>query len=65
MDQLYNIYKKITKNPKISRNELKEWYDDYRVTGEHLYNPRAIVSTLRDNQLTNYWNCLLQKNEEA
>ena len=30
VDQIYNIYKKITKNPKILRIELKEWYDGYR-----------------------------------
>ena len=27
VDQLYDIYKKITKNPKILRSELKEWYE--------------------------------------
>lgn len=58
VDRLYDIYKKITKNSKISRSELKEWYGNYC-----LYNPRAIVSALRDNQLTNYWN--YRKNKEA
>ena len=56
VDQLYDIYKRITKNPKISRNELKEWYDGYRAAaGEYLYNPRSVVCALRDNQLANYW----------
>ena len=54
VDQLYDIYKRITKNPKISRNELKEWYDGYRAAaGEYLYNPRSVVCALRDNQLAN------------
>ena len=56
VDQLYNIYKKITKNPKILRIELKEWYDGYRAAaGDYLYNPRSVVCALRDNQLANYW----------
>lgn len=56
VDQIYNIYKKITKNPKILRIELKEWYDGYRaVAGDYLYNPRSVVCALRDNQLANYW----------
>lgn len=55
VDQLYNIYKKITKNPKILRIELKEWYDGYRAAaGDCLYNPRSVVCALRDNQLANY-----------
>ena len=54
VDQLYNIYKKITKNPKILRIELKEWYDGYRAAaGDYLYNPRSVVCALRDNQLAN------------
>lgn len=56
VDQIYNIYKKITKNPKILRIELKEWYDSYRAAaGDYLYNPRSVVCALRDNQLANYW----------
>ena len=56
VDQLYNIYKKIAKNPKILRIELKEWYDGYRAAaGDYLYNPRSVVCALRDNQLANYW----------
>ena len=56
VDQLYDIYKKITKNPKILRSELKEWYDGYRAAaGDYMYNPRSVVCALRDNQLANYW----------
>lgn len=56
VNQLYNIYKKITKNPKILRIELKEWHDGYRAAaGDYLYNPRSVVCALRDNQLANYW----------
>ena len=56
VDQLYDIYLKITKNAKISRQELKEWYDGYSTAaGDYLYNPRSVVCALRDNQLANYW----------
>lgn len=56
VDTLYSIYQKTTKNPKISRDDLRIWYDGYHTAGgEQIYNPRSIVCALTDNQLRNYW----------
>ena len=56
VDMLYSRYKNYTKNPRIERNELQEWYDGYYTAArERLYNPRSIVCALSDNQLSNYW----------
>lgn len=56
VDALYSIYKKNTKNVKISRKDLAVWYDGYHTAaGSRIYNPRSIVCALTDNQLRNYW----------
>lgn len=56
VDRLYEIYRKKVQNPKISREDLRIWYDGYYTAmGERLYNPRSIVLALTDNQLRNYW----------
>lgn len=56
VDVLFEIYLNTTKNPKISRDSLREWYDGYYTAfGDRLYNPRSVVCALRDNQLANYW----------
>ncbi|MCI9380290.1 MAG: AAA family ATPase [Dorea sp.] len=56
VDVLFEIYLRTTQRPKITRNDLQDWYDGYRTAGgERLYNPRSIVSALTDNQLKSYW----------
>ena len=56
VDILYRRYLKNTKNPQITRDSLREWYDGYHTaSGERLYNPRSVVCALSDNQLANYW----------
>lgn len=56
VDMLYTIYQKTVKNPKITRDDLRIWYDGYHTAGgERMYNPRSIVCALTDNQLRNYW----------
>lgn len=56
VDRLFEIYLKTTKNPKISREDLKIWYDGYHTaSNERLYNPRSVVCALANNQLANYW----------
>ena len=56
VDRLYDIYQHETKNPKISREDLRVWYNGYHTAlGNRLYNPRSIVLALTDNQLRNYW----------
>ncbi len=54
--RLFNIFLKTTKNPKITLEELRIWYDGYHTaSGERLYNPRSVVCALSNNQLANYW----------
>ena len=56
VDKLYERYLKNTKNPQITRESIREWYDGYHTAaGERLYNPRSVVCALTDNQLSNYW----------
>ncbi len=56
VDHLYEVYKAETIDRRIARAELDEWYDGYHTAGgEHLYNPRSVVSALANNQLANYW----------
>ena len=56
IDMLYERYTKNTVNPRITRQELKEWYDGYHTaSSERLYNPRSVVCALSDGQLASYW----------
>ena len=61
VDQLYDIYKKITKNPKILRSELKEWYDGYRFGKTDVYCPWDVINFCDDLRADedaypqNYW----------
>lgn len=56
VDELFERYEKETKNPEITRAELRIWYDGYCTAGgEKIYNPRSIVCALTDNELSNYW----------
>ncbi len=56
VEALYERYLNIEKEPRISRSELKLWYDGYEtMSGKRLYNPRSVVGALSLNQLGNYW----------
>lgn len=56
VDQLYETYRRKTENGKITRNDLRIWYDGYyNVGGMRLYNPRSIVNALANDQLASYW----------
>lgn len=56
VDVLYQRYITNTKHPNITRQELTDWYDGYHTaSGEHLSNPRSVISTLTNNQLAGYW----------
>lgn len=56
VDGLFGVYLAQTKSPKISREELCDWYDGYYTAeGERLYNPRSIVSALSLGELASYW----------
>lgn len=56
VDELYSRYVSRESNPKVSRKELRIWYNGYHtVSGMRMYNPRSIVCALSDNQISNYW----------
>ncbi len=56
VDGLYHVYARTVKNPSITREDLRIWYDGYHTkAGGRLYNPRSIVCALTDNELANYW----------
>ena len=56
VDKLFQIYSETTIRPRITRQDLKIWYDGYcTASGEQLYNPRSIICALSDNQLGSYW----------
>ncbi len=56
VDRLYAIYLQVTANAKITRDDLEKWYNGYHTaTGVRLYNPRSIVCSLVNNQVSDYW----------
>lgn len=56
VDCLFEVYRQTTENAKITREDLKKWYDGYHTAaGVRMYNPRSIVCSLTDNQISNYW----------
>lgn len=56
VDRLFEIYQKEVSEPKITREDLKLWYDGYyTLKRKKLYNPRSIVCALTDNELASYW----------
>ena len=56
VDKLYEKYLTYQSNPKVTREELREWYDGYHTqSGERVYNPRSVVASLTNNNLGNYW----------
>ena len=56
VDHLHEIYRNTQKNPNVTREELRIWYDGYyTAAGHRLYNPRSVVNALVNNQIRNYW----------
>lgn len=56
VDKLHEKYLTYQSNPKVTREELCEWYDGYHTqSGERVYNPRSVVASLTNNNLGNYW----------
>lgn len=56
VDMLYHIYQQKTNRPKVTRADLRFWYNGYHTAGgRQVYNPRSIVCALTNNQLRNYW----------
>lgn len=56
VDILYDRFLNNQQSPKITRRDLKIWYDGYSAkSGERIYNPRSVVAALTNNNLGNYW----------
>lgn len=56
VDRLYGIYLQTDPDPRISRDDLRGWYDGYYTKkGDRVYNPRSVICALTDNELANYW----------
>lgn len=53
---LFQVYLSSTEKPQLTREGLKDWYDGYYTkSGNRLYNPRSIVTSLKNNNFGNYW----------
>jgi len=56
VDGIYQKYLSGCKDPAVTREGLKMWYDGYHTrSGERVYNPFAVVTALTNNNLGNYW----------
>jgi len=51
-EEVENLCKK---QDKLSIDELREWYDGYKIQGIDLYNPRSVVYALRKGFCQSYW----------
>ncbi|MBQ3683205.1 MAG: AAA family ATPase [Succinimonas sp.] len=40
---------------KLSQEELKDWYEGYRLNGIDIYNPNSVVSAVQDGRCKSYW----------
>ncbi|WP_026669534.1 AAA family ATPase [Butyrivibrio sp. AE3006] len=56
VDALFSIYSRDELNPRITIEDLGDWYDGYHTfLGERVYNPRSVIAALTNNNLGNYW----------
>lgn len=56
VDILFDKYLGYTANPYMTREGLQNWYDGYySKSGNRLYNPRSVVTSLKNNNFGNYW----------
>jgi len=56
VDELHARYMTFERHPRVSREDLRLWYNGYHtVSGIRMYNPRSVVCALSDNQISNYW----------
>jgi len=51
-EEVENLCKK---QDKLSMDDLKEWYDGYKIQDIDLYNPRSVVCALSDGSCKSYW----------
>jgi hypothetical protein len=57
VDELFSEYLSIQQSPQnVTREGLRTWYNGYLTkSGERIYNPRSVVSSLINNNLGSYW----------
>lgn len=56
VDLLFDRYLSYTAEPNLTRDGLQSWYDGYySKSGKRLYNPRSVVTSLKNNNFGNYW----------
>ena len=56
----------IVKSPNctLSHQELKKWYEGYKLNGIDIYNPNSVVSAVSDGKCKSYWS-RTSSNEEV
>ncbi len=57
---------KIVKSPncKVSHQNLKEWYEGYKIKGVDIYNPNSVCKAVSRNECISYWS-KTSSNEEV
>ena len=52
-DEVAEIVK--SSNCTLSHQELKNWYEGYKLNGVDIYNPNSVVSAVSDGKCKSYW----------
>ena len=52
-DEVANIVK--SPNCKVSHQDLKEWYEGYKIKGVDIYNPNSVCKAVTRNECISYW----------
>ena len=57
----------IVKSPKcqISHQDLKEWYEGYKIKGVDIYNPNSVTKAVSRNECISYWSGTSSNEEVA
>lgn len=46
---------KLSEKYTVDFGEIKRWYDGYVLSGQHIYNPKAVVNALTYGNFQSYW----------
>lgn len=56
VDVLFEKYLACMAEPHLTREGIQSWYDGYySKSGRRLYNPRSVVTSLKNDNFGNYW----------
>ena len=47
----------------LTRQELKDWYEGYKLNGTTIYNPNSVVSAVGDGKCKSYWSRTVSNEE--